>query len=94
MNLRIACIGQRWWITMTACTVTRIYLDQTCMIWLNRRMDGLPTRVMTVIAVAARCKGLAIGAVSRYQGTGAGVMAVGTVGKMCRCIDKRICMTA
>ena len=28
MDLRITCIGQRWWITMTGSTVARIYLHQ------------------------------------------------------------------
>ena len=58
------------------------------------RMRRLPTRGMTRTTLAARGKGLQIGVVSRYQAAAAGVMTVGAVGNMCRCIDKCIRMTA
>ena len=51
--------GQRWWITMTACTIRSNYLDQTRMVWQDRRMRRLPTGVMTGLTVAAGSKGLA-----------------------------------
>ena len=56
-------------------------------------MRRLPTGCMTRLAVTATCKGLAIGAVSRYQAAVARVMAVRAVGNMRRGIDKCIRMT-
>ena len=93
MRLRIRAY-QRRRIAMTAVTVCSCYLDQGSMIRRIRCMCRLPTRGMTGLAVAARCKGLEIGVVSRYQIAGAGVMAVGAVGQMRCCISKSIRMTA
>ena len=62
------------------------------MIRSDRRMSGLPTVRMTGLTVAAGSKVFTDG--KAYKGTVCRVMAVGAVGKMRRCINKGICMTA
>ena len=69
MNLRITCIGQRWWITVAVSTIRCCYLNQTRMIRLNSCMCCLPTKRMTRLTVTARGKALGVRTKGRYQGT-------------------------